>query len=117
MDKKTDKKRKPPIPYRLPSGMEEEFEERVARSGLSRNGYITDRLFGEEAPRASRKPTVDEKQVTQVMSMVAWLRDDLRGIAKLTGNIDAIVAKLEQANANLVVIRAACVALLGRKKS
>lgn len=115
MDKKTGRKRSSPISYRPPSGREDEFQARVARSGLSQNGYITECIFGSEAPRASRRPVIEQKLVTQLLSQAVRLRDDLRTISHMAGNSPAIATLLEQANAELAVIRAACFKALGRK--
>ena len=114
MDEKTGKKRNPPISYRPPSGMEDEFEARVARSGLSQNGYITECIFGGDAPRAARRPVIEQRLVTQLLSQAVRLRDDLHRISLMAGNNPAVVTLLEQANAELAVIRAACFKALGR---
>lgn len=115
MDEKTGKKRTPPISYRPPSGMEDEFQARVARSGLSQNGYITECIFGSKAPRASRRPVIDQRLVTQLLSQAVRLRDDLHRISLLAGTSPAVATLLKQANAELAVIRASCFKALGRK--
>ncbi len=115
MAKRTDKKRNPPISYRPPSGREDEFHARVARSGLSQNGYITECIFRGEEPRASRRPVIEQKLIAQLLSQAARLHNDLHEIALMAGESPAIVMRLEQANAELAAIRAACFAAFGRQ--
>lgn len=114
MAKRTDKKRNAPISYRPPSGREDEFQARVARSGLSQNGYITECVFRGEAPRASRRPVIEQQLVAQLLSQAARLHDQLHDISLMAGESPAIVMRLEQANAELAAIRAACFKAFGR---
>ena len=56
MSKKTGKKREAPISYRPPAALREEFHSRVEKSGLSASAFITKSVFGNDAPRQSRRP-------------------------------------------------------------
>lgn len=79
-DKRPDKRRAP-YSYRPPASLAEEFARRVERSGLSVNGYITERVFAGEVPRQRRAPPVEKQMLARLLFEVAGLRDELRDIA------------------------------------
>ena len=52
----TKKKRRAPVPYRVPKHLEAEFDRRIAESGLSTNAFLTNGWYG----RAGYDPAVKQ---------------------------------------------------------
>lgn len=100
--------REPPISYRPPQELREEFFARVERSGLSACGFITRTVFGSDAPRQARRPSVQQQEIARLLAETARLHDRLQAI----GAADA--ALLEEAVSDLREIRAACLLAMGR---
>jgi hypothetical protein len=113
MTAQRDKKRTPPISIRLTREERAELERRVALCGLSRNAYVKSRLFGESLPRASRRPGIEKKLVVELLAAAARVQDQLHDIALAGGAKSSVV--IEQAREDLLEIRAALFAALGRK--
>lgn len=103
-------KREPPISYRPPQAMREEFRARVERSGLSASGYITQCLFAGDGPRAARGAAVDRQLIARLLAETAALHDRLQAL-----EARADPALLAEAIGDLREIRAACLHALGRK--
>ena len=112
---KDKRSRKPPISYRPPAELEAEFWLRVKRSGLSRNAFITQALFGGEMPRASRRPVIEKQLIVHLLSQTARLHDDLHEISLMAGSDSGVALKLEEAVAELTAIRQACFHAMGRR--
>lgn len=106
------KKRQAPISYRPPERLREEFHALAEKSGLSINGFITRAVFGMSAPRAQRRSTLREEMAAQLLSQAARLADLL---GQAAAGSPAHAAVLQEARAELVEIRSALLALLGRE--
>lgn len=115
MTDKIDKKRRDPISVRIPDERYDEFLARVEQSGLSRNGYVVQRVLGEEPARASRRPVIEQKLVAHLLSQIIVLHGDLQDIARLAKEGRNIEALLVQASHELTAIRSACFKAMGRK--
>lgn len=100
-------KRKAPISYRPPAALQEEFNARVERSGLSQNAYITKSIFNENAAQGTRRAMSKEKDIVRLLNKCAALKSSLDQIE------DRIA--VEPAYAELYELRAACFKLLGRQ--
>ena len=101
-------KRPPPISYRPPKEREEEFHARVAASGMSVNAFITESVFGR-----GRRSRGELQTLAQLLNEAARISDRLHDIG-LTGPGNAAL-QIEAMRRELTEIRAALVALLGRK--
>ncbi len=102
--------REPPISYRPPAKLREEFRARVERSGLSTSGYITQCVFAGDGPRAARGAPVDRQLIARLLAETAALNDRLRSLDDCGDP-----ALLAEAVGDLREIRAACLLALGRK--
>lgn len=71
------KKRAPPISYRPPAKLRDEFAARVRNSGLSINGFITRAVFAGDAPRARPKPSLDRATAARLLAQAAAIADQL----------------------------------------
>jgi hypothetical protein len=109
------KRRDAPISYRPPEALREEFHARVARSGLSVSGYITQSVFADEAPRQARRAPASQQEIARLLAETARLHDRLHDCLAvgIDGGLDA--ALLDAALRDLRDIRAACLSALGRK--
>ena len=115
MEKQNDQKRTGPISYRPPVELEAEFWLRVERSGLSKNAFITQAIFGKEPARAARKPVVEKQVIGHLLAQTARLHDDLREIALVAGSDANVALQLEQILTELVTIRNGCFKAMGRQ--
>ena len=107
----TEKKnREAPISYRLPESLRGEFRSRVEKSDLSVNAFLTASVFGQEPPRQSRRPAIEQRDVARLLAETALLNDRL----KYLGEAGADAALLYEAVRDLHEIRAACLIALGR---
>ncbi|GEP60432.1 hypothetical protein [Reyranella soli] len=102
--------REPPISYRPPQALREEFRARVEKSGLTAGAFITQSVFGGPAPRQSRRPAVEHRTVARLLAETAQVNAQLQTLA--AGGHDP--AALESAVRELREIRAACLEALGR---
>jgi hypothetical protein len=106
-DERVQNRRPAPISYRPPRGLAEEFHARVAASGLSTNAFITEAIFG----RNRHRP--DELQaLAGLLVRTAAINDRLREI-ELAGAGGSTLS-IEAAQEELVDIRTALIALMGR---
>lgn len=105
------KKRQAPISYRPPERLREEFHARAQKSGLSINAFITRAVFGASAPRARRKPALDQQMAAQLLSQAARIADLLGQAPPESHNAHASLVR--EARAELTEIRSALLALLG----
>jgi hypothetical protein len=102
--------REPPISYRPPEALREEFRARVEKSGLSVSAFITASVFGNVPPRQSRRPSIEQRDVARLLAETALLNERL----KCLGEAGADAALLYEAVRDLHEIRAACLKALGR---
>jgi hypothetical protein len=114
MPERRQKKRPPPISYRPPRALEEEFYARVEKSGLSFNAFLTNGWHAQAAPRQSRRPALEQKLLARLLGEAAKIRDDLHAIA-LSGADNGNTRLIEQAVGELTEIRAALLKSMGRK--
>ena len=108
-------KKEPPISYRPPVALREEFYARVERSGLSTNAFITKAIFATTTPRQTRRPPIEKQILARLLAQAAGIRDQLNEIA-LTGDDDSrntliIAAAFDE----LTAIRAVLLQAMGRK--
>ncbi len=102
-----------PISYRPPAHLRAEFHERVAKSGLSANAFITAAIFGHTAPRARRSPPVERQELALLLARTAQIRDAMHEIAQ-SGAAGGATLVIEAACHDLSEIRAAVFKLLER---
>jgi hypothetical protein len=114
MPERRQKKRPPPISYRPPRALEEEFYARVDKSGLSVSAFITKSVFDNRPPRQSRRPALEQKLIARLLGEAAKIRDNLHAIA-LSGADNGSTLLIEQAVSELSEIRAALLKSMGRK--
>ena len=114
MPDKTRDKRQAPISYRPPAALREEFAARVERSGLSTSAFITRAVFGGEAPRQSRRPSVEEADLARLLGQCAHLRDALHEIGMAQGEDSSAALVIEAAMDELTVMRSALLKVMGR---
>lgn len=88
------------ISYRIPACKEAEFDELVALSGLSTNGFITDCIF-----RKNRHNPAELKRLAEILAIAAELKTEL----KAQNRLDADVVR------ELTLIRTALMSLMGRR--
>ena len=116
MPEQDDSKREAPISYRPPKELRAEFDQRVLASGLSTSAFITKSVFGRDPPRRSRRPSIEHKDVAQILAALAKIRDELHAInGRLGEGGSTDWAQIEPAVLSLVEIRALCFKALGRK--
>lgn len=102
------RKRAAPISYRPPKGREDEFNARVAASGLSVNAFLTESVFGRNRHRPG-----ELRALARLLGQAAHIRDSLHEISMSAGGDDALA--VEAVMEELTEIRAALLALMGRK--
>jgi hypothetical protein len=107
-----ENKREPPISYRPPAALREEFLRRVEGSGLPVNAYITHAVFAVPAPRGSRRPPAEKQMLAQIMAETAAIRDRLDIHAGNDDDDDD--HHLDAAFDDLAVIRAALLKMMER---
>src|ERR1700676_2592497 len=108
MPSELSSKRKAPISYRPPEELREEFERRVEASGLPNSAFITKPVFGADPPRQSRRPSIEQQAVAQILAALACVRDQLQAVATTMGQGGASGVMFEEAVRALTEIRAAC---------
>ncbi len=113
MEKKTRKKREAPISYRPPAELREEFALRVEKSGLSTNAFISKCCLDVDPPRTSRRPALEEKLLCKLLAQAAQISSQLHEIQLANGGENTLL--LEQAAAELMLIRAALLKAMGRQ--
>lgn len=105
-------KREAPISYRPPTGLSVAFRERVLNSGLSINAYITQSVFGQEAPRVRRATSVDQKMLASLLSQSAKINGHLETISH--HNPTSHETMLAECRTELAEIRTCLMLALGR---
>lgn len=103
------KTRKPSFSYRPPEALHDEFERRVAESGLSRNAFLTESWHGRNRVRPA-----ETKLLVRLLAQCAEIADCLRDI-KMAGIAGNHTLLLESVHDRLREIRSALFLLMGRK--
>jgi hypothetical protein len=121
MTEKTGNRRDPPISYRPPAALREEFVRRVESSGLSVGAFITQAVFDRDPPRRTRRPPVEKRMLAQLLAQAAAIRGRLDEIAEAgpqddnaDGGTDRERDGLTDALDDLAVIRAALMKMMER---
>jgi len=114
-DRPAPHKRPAPITFRLPPGLREEFNARVAASGLSTSAYIQRAIFDTPPPRSRRRPVAEPGDLARLLSRAAEMAAHLEAIERLAAEGGQDVREpLDQAAAHLAEMRAALFKALGR---
>lgn len=106
MPDKTADRRDAPISYRPPKALREEFYRRFEESGLSMNAFITKAVLGGKSRRAQGERFL----LARLLQEAASIADRLHAMQPGDDG-----ANLKPALADLAQIRAALLALMGRK--
>jgi hypothetical protein len=106
------KKRPPPISYRPPVELREEFVARVRSSGLSTNSYITRAVFSGQAPRAKPKPRIEASTAATLLAHAAAITDRLKALDDGTADRDEAIRGCRE---ELLLIRTFLMQLSGRE--
>lgn len=114
MSDKTKQRREAPISYRPPQAMRDEFYARADKSGLSVSGFITASIFGQDAGRSQRKPSVERRDLVQLLAQCAAIRDQLSRLENAASENAEAQALFADAYRQLGEMRAACFKALGR---
>jgi len=93
-------KRRPKISYRIPKARETEFDALVEMSGLTQNGFITDAIF-----RRNRHNPAQQVRLVQILDETA----------RIKANTQEQGLCSEEVARELMLIRTALMALLGRR--
>lgn len=105
-DERAQTRRPAPISYRPPKGRAAEFHARVAASGLSTNGFITECIFGR-----SRHRPAELQLLAQLLDQAAQIADHLHELS-IAGVADA--QAVAAAQDELAEIRTALMSAMGR---
>jgi hypothetical protein len=114
------KKRAPPISYRPPEKLRDEFAARVRNSGLSLNGFITRAVFAGAAPRARSKPALDHATAAMLLAQAAAIADRLSTLPESASGDsqerdEAFDEALHACREELLLIRTFLMQLAGRE--
>lgn len=110
------KKRAPPISYRPPERLRDEFAARVRNSGLSLNGFITRAVFAGAAPRARSKPALDHTAAALLLAQAAAIADRLGALPESApGDSQERDEALHACHEELLLIRTFLMQLAGRE--
>ena len=104
MPEKTAHRRDAPISYRPPKALREAFYRRFEQSGLSMNAFITKAVLGGNSRRAQSERFL----LARLLQEAAAIADRLHAMQADEPELNAVLADLAQ-------IRAALLALMGRK--
>ena len=110
------KKREAPISYRPPVALAEEFAARVQNSGLSTSRFITQAVFGNDAPRARRKPSIEAAELARLNIQLARLIDALKEDESEGNNAQDSDALITDIHLQVGEIRTALFKALGRHR-
>lgn len=109
MPAEQDQKRRPPFSYRPPDALYEEFERRVAESGLSRNAFLTEGWHGRNRVRPA-----EVKLLARLLHECAAIADFVRKIKTCEDDCH-LTSLLVSIRSLLTEIRSALFLLMGRK--
>lgn len=113
-DTKAKTKRRPPIAYRVPVDLEDEFDQRVKRSGLSTNAFLTQSWLGKPLLRQVRRPPIEKKLLAKMLYQLTQLADGVRALL-LNPECENTNVLLEEIRDELKMIRIMIFKLMGRK--
>lgn len=113
MNDRRPKKRPAPISYRPPQGLSADFRARVQNSGLPVNAFITAAIFGQSAPRSSRRSPLDQKMVAMLLSQAARISSRLEQVVP-PGSDTGQTVLLQECRDALTEIRGCLMQALGR---
>lgn len=82
MSENEQKRRDPPISYRVPVAWREGFDRRWKKSGLSISAFLTQCIFDALEPRQTRRPAVEEALLADCVSELIQIKEALKTIAK-----------------------------------
>ena len=108
-------KRPAPISYRPPVSLEDEFNSRVEKSGLSISAYITKCVFNQAPPRQSKRPAASQKLLAKLLGEATKIHEDLQAISSSTDLSAQNQSLFEDACKDLTEIRAAILKSMGRQ--
>jgi len=101
---------------RIPKGFEDRFYEMVARSGLSRQGFMWSKILDEDLPRQVRRPSIAEKQLVTILFRMTEIRDLCKeAVLLLKDRYEEPLDIFEQIQHSLLKIRADLFKALNRK--
>ncbi len=109
------KKRPAPLSYRPPASLQDEFDIRVSKSGLSVSAYITKCIFNQAPPRQSKRPAAEYKLLAKLLGEAAKIHDDLHALKQAQSMNDEDRFRFDTALNNLTEIRAAILKSMGRQ--
>lgn len=104
-----NEKRRSPIPWRPPADRWDEFDARVAESGLSRNAFLTEAVFGRNRHRAA-----EINLLARILGVGQAIADGLKPFNAAAARDADIGAKLDDIRRILIDIRSALFRLMGR---
>jgi hypothetical protein len=107
-------KRPAPISYRPPATLRDEFDLRVAKSGLSISAYITKCVFDKAPPRQSKRPAAEYKLLAKILGEAAKIHDNLHVLKQSQNMTNEDQLLFEAALNDLTEIRAAILKSMGR---
>jgi len=106
MDQQTSKNT--PISYKPPKDRRAEFERMVSESGLSRNAFITEAVFG----RSRHRPG-ELKFLARILAMCGKIAELLASVS--CSSDEQVRLLLEQTRSELITIRTLLMQALGRR--
>lgn len=110
MAKQAETKRKSPLSYRPPKDLEDEFERRVALSGLSVNAFLTEAWHGRNRHRPA-----ELKRLSHILGLGQRMSDALKAFDATAACNAEIEALLDEIRLILTEIRSALFSLMGRR--
>lgn len=105
-------KRPAPLSYRPPVAKRDALLERVGRSGLSLNAFITAAVFGQDAPPTRRSPKLAQQDAARLLVEAARIKDILTALPALPESEQA--EALKTCSDELVLIRTCLMQVLRR---
>lgn len=110
MAKQAETKRKSSLSYRPPKHLEDEFERRVASSGLSLNAFLTEAWHGRNRHRPA-----ETKLLAHILAEEQAQSDALKAFEPAAQRDPEIKALLDELRLGQIEIRAALLSLMGRR--
>ncbi|MDQ2764731.1 MAG: MobC family plasmid mobilization relaxosome protein [Pseudomonadota bacterium] len=110
------KPRAAPFPVRLTDEQRAELTRRADRAGLSVGGYLVSAALGRPPPRHSRRPSVDQKMLAQVLGAVGRIGSNVNQLARIANSGDWPEREdIEAARADILWMRDMLFVALGVK--
>ena len=108
------RKRRHQHSIRLDDREQAAIQARADKAGIPVASMIRNAVFEQPAPRAARRPTVNHKQVGQLIGTLGAVAETFR-TAATTGAIDVENPYISAALRDLAEMRFVCLQALGRK--